>query len=138
MAETEYIHRLTVACPEELVEAANHLALAIGEGPGDFYSFGVPQWQNEDGTRFSVISTAATNLLFAYAGSQLQKRDFAPEEWSAEKAFEAQSVTQIWFGPSEEAPEVPKAEKGKLLGVVGDDIFGILAAMGLSRIPEEF
>ena len=137
MSQTEYVYRLTVAVPESLTIPANHLSVAIGEGPGDYYTFGNLTHQDADGNLYSVMSTAATPLLFAYAGNQLQHRSFAPEDWSFELATQAQFAIQLWMGPTEEQPEPPQVAKDKIVGVLGDDPFAAIAAMGLTKLPEE-
>ena len=137
MSGTEYIYRLNVAVPESLMERANHLAVSIGEAAGDFYSFVNANWQDSQGNLYAVMSTQVTPLLFQYAGSLLERRDFAPDEWSYKLASEAQMAVNIWFGPTEQQPEMPQATPGVILGVVGSDPLGIFAAMGLSRVSEE-
>ena len=137
MSGTAYTSRLNVAVPESLMERANHLAVSIGEAAGDFYSFVNANWQDSQGNLYAVMSTQVTPLLFQYAGSPLEKRDFAPEEWSYKLASEAQLAVNIWFGPTEQQPEIPQAAPGVILGVVGDDPLSIFAAMGLTKLPEE-
>lgn len=137
MSGTMYTSRLNVAVPESLMEPANHLAVSIGEAAGDFYSFTNANWQDAQGNLYAVMSTQVTPLLFEYAGLPLERRDFAPEEWSLELATQAQMAVNIWFGPTQQQPEMPTATPGVILGVVGDDPLGIFAAMGLTRLPEE-
>lgn len=136
MSGTMYTSRLNVAVPESMMEKANHLAVSIGEAAGDFYSFTNANWQDAQGNLYAVMSTQVTPLLFEYAGSPLERRDFAPDEWSLELATQAQMAVNIWFGPTEAQPEMPQATSGVILGVVGDDPLGIFAAMGLSRVEE--
>ena len=137
MSETAYKYRITVACPESLCESANHLAVAVGEMAGDYHSFNNLTHVDQQGNRYSVISTVVTDLFFVYAGSQLVKRDFAPDNWSFRSATEAQMAVNIWAGPTEQKPEMPTAQPGVILGIVGDDCLGVIAAMGLERIAEE-
>ena len=137
MSETAYKYRISVACPESLCESANHLAVAVGEMAGDFHSFDNLTHTDPNGNRYSVISTVVTDLFFVYAGSQLTKRDFAPDDWSFELATQAQMAVSIWAGPTEQQPEPPTAQPGVILGIVGDDCLSVIAAMGLERIAEE-
>jgi hypothetical protein len=104
---------------------------------GDFHSFANLTHEDANGNRYSVISTVVTDLFFAYAGSQLTKRDFAPDNWSFELATQAQMAVNIWAGPTEQQPEPPTAQRDIILGIVGDDCLGVIAAMGLERIEEE-
>lgn len=135
--ETEYRTRITVATPEALCTAANHLACAVGESAGDMATFDNLTHEDANGNKYSVISTVVTDLFFAYAGSQLTKRDFAPDDWSFELATQAQMAVNIWAGPTEQQPEPPTAQPGVILGIVGDDCHGVVKAMGLSVIQEE-
>jgi len=111
------------------MEAANHLAVAIGEGSGDFQTFDQADWVDAEGNKYAVASMQATATLFAYAGSMLQHRDFAPEDWSFELASFAQSKVNLWMGED----EIPTADQEQIVGVVMDDAMQALAAMGLTR-----
>ncbi|XZE20846.1 hypothetical protein SH449x_000736 [Pirellulaceae bacterium SH449] len=130
---TLYAYRLTIAVPEALMTAANHLAVAIGESAGDFESFTQADWIDANGNKYSVASTQATATLFAYAGSQLQRRDFAPEEWSFELASFAQSKIQLWMGEG----DIPTANPEQIVGIVMDDAMMALQAMGLTRVETD-
>ena len=136
MSGTMYTSRLNVAVPESLMVKANHLSVAIGEAAGDFYSFTNANWTDSEGNLYAVMSTQVTPLLFQYAGSPLEHRDFAPDDWSLQLATEAQMAVSIWFGPTEQQPEVPQADTSLILGVVGDNPLAVLSAMGLTRVPE--
>lgn len=127
---TPYVYRLTIAIPEALMTAANHLAVAIGESAGDFQSFTQADWVDSQGNRYAVASTQCTETLFQYAGSPLQKRDFAPEEWSLELASQAQAVVELWMGEGDILPASPE----KIRGVVMDDAALALQALGVTRI----
>lgn len=54
--------RLTLICPETLIEDANALASALGVGPDDGQSFGNPVWIDENGARFAVMSLVSATL----------------------------------------------------------------------------
>ena len=127
---TPYVYRLTCAVPEALIEAANHLAVAIGESAGDFESFQIADWVDSQGNKYAVSSMQCTATLFQYAGGMLQKRDFAPDEWSFELASFAQSKIELWMGDG----EIPTADPDKIVGIVMDDPMGALAALGVLRI----
>ena len=137
MSGTEYIYRLNACVPQSMMEPANHLAVSIGEAAGDFYSFVNADWQDAKGNLYAIISAQVTPLLFQYAVSPLERRDFAPEEWSLQLATEAQAAVSIWFGPTEAQPAIPLAGPDTILGVVGDDPLPIFAAVGLTKLPDE-
>jgi len=127
---TPYVYRLTIAIPEALMEAANHLAVAIGESAGDFQSFTQADWVDSQGNRYAVASTQCTETLFQYAGSPLQRREFAPEEWSLELASQAQAVVELWMGEG----EIPSADPNKIVGIVMDDPAQALQLLGVTRM----
>ena len=137
MSQTEYVYRVTVACPESLMEPANHLAVAVGEMAGDFYTFTDAKYEDEDGSKYAVISTAVTDLFFVLSGSQLEKRSFAPDDWSFELASLAQSKVNLWLGPADQDDVPPLANTEQIVGVVGNDPQAAIAAMGLTLIPVE-
>lgn len=128
-----YVYRLTCAVPEALIEAANHLAVAIGESAGDFESFQIADWVDSEGNKYAVSSMQCTQTLFQYAGGMLTKRDFAPDEWSFELASFAQSKILLWMG---EGP-IPTADPAKIVGIVMDDPRQALDLLGLTRVNDE-
>jgi hypothetical protein len=130
---TPYVYRLTVAVPEALIEAANHLAVAIGESAGDFETFGQADWVDSEGNRYAVASLQCTPTLFQFAGSMLEPRDFAPENWSFELASFAQSKIELWMGEG----DIPSADPDKIVGLVMDDVGQALQLLGLERGSEE-
>ena len=127
---SKYIFRLTVSIPESLIEAANHLAVALGESAGDFETFIQADWQDSEGNKYAVASMQCTETFFQYAGSQLQQRDFAPENWSVELASLAQSKIALWMGEG----DLPTADPDKIVGIVMDDPRAALAALAVERI----
>jgi len=127
---TAYVYRLTVAVPDALIESANHLAVAIGESAGDFQSFTQADWVDTQGNRYAVASTQCTETLFQYAGSPLQRREFAPEEWSFELASQAQAVIQLWLG---EGP-IPSVDPSKIVGIVMNDPMQALQFLKVKRV----
>lgn len=130
---TEYTLRLTIAVPESMMEAANHLAVSIGESAGDFESFVSADWQDAEGNKYAVMSSAITGLLLHYAGTQLQRRDFAPESWSLELAMQAQAAINLWLGDG----DPPTASPDRIAAIVMDDAWTALQLLGVSRIPVE-
>jgi hypothetical protein len=130
---TPYVYRLTCAVPEALIEAANHLAVAIGESAGDFESFQNADWVDAQGNKYAVSSMQCTATLFQYAGGVLTKRDFAPEEWSFELASFAQSKIELWMG---EGP-ILTTDPEKIVGIVMDDPTMALQHLNITRVELE-
>lgn len=124
---TAYVHRLTVAVPEVFIEIANHLAVAIGESSGDFETFSSATWQDAEGNLFAVASLQCTDTLFALAGTPLERRDFAPEDWDASKATQAQSLILLWMGDG----DPPSAEPSRITGLVMDDVRTAIEILGV-------
>lgn len=54
---TQYIHRVTIAVPETLLEKANHLACIVGESAADINTFTNCGWQDSRGNLYAVAST---------------------------------------------------------------------------------
>lgn len=130
---TEYTMRITIAVPESLMVPANHLAVAIGESAGDFESFTIADWQDAEGNKYAVMSSVITGLLLQYAGTPPQQREFAPEEWDAQLAMQAQAAITLWLGEG----DPPAAAPDRITGIVMDDAWTALQLLGVSRIPSE-
>lgn len=64
---TEYIHRVTIAVPENLIEKANHLACIVGESAEDINTFREANWQDADGNLYAVASTVAKPIFLEAA-----------------------------------------------------------------------
>ena len=60
---TEYIHRVTIAVPETLIEKANHLACIVGEFSADINTFREANWQDADGNLYAVASTVVKPIF---------------------------------------------------------------------------
>lgn len=133
MTSTAYTYCLTVACPEALIAAANHLSVAIGESAGDFHTFQQADWEDSSGNKYAVACMRCTATLFAYAGTVLEYRDFAPETWDRELAEEAQAAVVLWLGEG----AMPTALPSKITGLVLDDPYQAIQLLGLTRVTEE-
>jgi hypothetical protein len=62
---THYKHRVTFACPEILMTAANQLMLIGGESPDDDKTFKVANYEDADGNKFSICSTLTKGNFLA-------------------------------------------------------------------------
>lgn len=54
---SEYIYRLNFVVPEALIEAANNLALLIGESEYDIYTYSIAEYQDLSLNKYAVCST---------------------------------------------------------------------------------
>ena len=111
--------RLTIACPEALIQDANQLALAIGLSPADVDTYRVPCWQDAEGNLY-----AACSLIPSPAWIETSLQPLAQPSWAApgeepvdlEAASRAQALVVLWV-PSEEHPTPPLANPSMILAV---------------------
>lgn len=116
---TQYTKRMTVAAPESLIEAANHLALIIGESSADIGTFQTANWKNADGDLYAVCSTVAKPSVLSILDAGL------PEELPAH-AEAADTVK------AQTALDAVKA--GLILLDIDGDPLTVIAEWGLTRI----
>ena len=128
---SEYSLRLTVACPAALTAAANQLALAIGEQPGDDQTFGAADWSDSDGNQYALCSTVATPALIGRAMAQLQAPEHAPGV-DLQAAADAQAAVVLWVSGQDEGPP-PAAAPGQLVGIVHGDALEAVEWLGVGR-----
>ena len=58
---TLYKNHMTIATPQHLIEAANHLALIMGESAADINTFTAANYQDSAGNLYAVCSTVVTD-----------------------------------------------------------------------------
>lgn len=116
--------RVTIACPEGLVENANHLASCVGLCKEDAYTYNNIGWEDAEGTSYSVISAVVGESFFLFAEAELQE-----PLWGAdvEKATQAQKALKF----------DQKASKDSLTVVVGEDVEAAIALLEVVRKKEE-
>ena len=68
---TEYTHRISLAVPEQLIPAANQLALLVGESPDDVNTFTQANWQDADGNLYAVCSALCKPVVLGALTSGL-------------------------------------------------------------------
>jgi len=132
---SEWIHNLTIACPQALIAEANQLALAIGTSPDDVQTFRSADWT--DGTSlFAVANTRAVDMIFEYLAGYSQSPD-APDlpydhamMLAAIDALSFVAVTQ-----QEDGSEVITGnDPAKIRVAVDIDPAHALAIFGLTRV----
>ena len=118
--------RVTIAAPLALIAAANQLARCIGYSEADGETFGPPSHQDASGALYAVASGLVQPAFVGDAISPLVE-----PAWGAdmEAAGAAQAAIALW---QEEAPVVATPET--IAAIVGDDVAGALAALGLVPI----
>lgn len=115
--------RVTIAATVALIAAANQLARCIGYAEADGETFGPASHQDGSGALYAVASGLVQPAFISDAMSPLSE-----PAWGAdmEAAGTAQAAIALW---QEEAPVVATAET--IAAIVGDDVSGALAALGL-------
>lgn len=93
---TKYIHRVTLACPESLIPAANQLALIVGESAGDDQTFSTPSYQDSQGNKYAVASTVVVAGFLAIPSMGLPENPSYAEEADREAAQEALDALTLW------------------------------------------
>lgn len=111
--------RVTMACPEALVEDANQLALCLGYGPQDAQTFGAALWQDATGNRYALSSAVQDEAGLA----RLQGALSAPA-WDCDLAAagRAQGALRMGFA----------AAPGLIAAQVGVSPAAALAALGVT------
>ena len=58
---TRYKHRVTIICPESLMQAANQLTLIAGETSADDKTFTSASYVDANGNKYAICSTVVTD-----------------------------------------------------------------------------
>lgn len=113
--------RVTIACPEALIDDANQLALCLGYGPGDVATDGLPIWQDADGNRYAVASGDVSPAFATAAAAPLVE-----PEWGADLEAAARAQAAITIGLA--------ASPVALAAMFGEDAQAALTLLGLTRV----
>ncbi|SIS84826.1 hypothetical protein [Phaeovulum vinaykumarii] len=122
--------RITVACPESLIEDANHLAMVLAHGPADGQTYGAPGWVDAAGHRYACASFEARAAWIAAAQGPIARPawdDKTTGRYIVNMAAAARAQAALVLAPAP-APAAPDTITA-LAGPTGPDA---LAAMGLS------
>jgi hypothetical protein len=60
---SQYTNRLTLSVPESLIDAANNLALVMGESVSDINTFTQANWQDTSGNLYAVCSAVSKPIV---------------------------------------------------------------------------
>ena len=123
--------RLTVACPDSLVNDANQLAMCLAFSLADGETFRVPcGWQDADAQLYSAASFEASDSWIAAAQQPLVRPAWDVDEViDMVAAARAQAVLVITDEPMLASPF-------KLVALMGPDGPASLTAMGLTPVAE--
>ena len=123
--------RLTIACPATLRSDANQLAMVLGYGPDDAETYVALNWQDADGNLYAAASLPVSDAFTTTAQSLLQRPAWDTDNHvNMAGANRAQAALVFSLEPVEVAPD-------KLTACAGDDALAVLAAMGLTRAPND-
>lgn len=128
MDMTDFIHMLTVICPELHADKANHLAAVLSRDPNGLNSFTSVNYEDELGNRYLVINTRMKQVALDDAGGVLVRPDCDTEnQIDMIKAAEAQTLIK-W-----DLSDVT----GSLTCSLDPDYFGFIESAGLIKIQVE-
>ena len=123
--------RLTIACPDALRDDANNLAMVLGFGPDDVQTYVALNWHDVDGNLYACASLPVSDTFTTTAQSGLQRPAWDTDSAiSMAAANRAQAALVFSLEPVAAMPD-------KLTACVGDDPLAVLAAMGLTRAPND-
>lgn len=130
--------RITIICPAQHRDDANHLAMALGQSEADGLTYGEPAWQDASGNLYSVASLPVSSSFIDRATSALTRPEWDSEPYtiSMAAAERAQAIVQLWQA-TEDDDQPPQADTGAILAMAGDDPLGLLAAAGLKKGAQE-
>lgn len=129
--------RVTLICPEALIDEANHLAMVLGYSAADIDTYGEPRWQDDSGNLYTVASTLVFGAFVENATSALER-----PEWDTDNtvnmaaANRAQSKVSIW-GLSGEEEDDPVLDTEHILALFHPDPHYALGLVGVKHIEEE-
>jgi hypothetical protein len=126
--------RVTIACPEGLIDDANQLATALGQGVADLKSFRATLWQDDQANRFACASFEADEDWVAKAATEIQRPgwDSGPSyAINLTGARRAQTSLQLWLASDTET-QPPAALPDRLTAIAGLSAERALEMMALS------
>lgn len=129
---SEYIHRITVAVPEQCINIANQLALIAGESPADVNTFRQASWQDKDGNKYAVCSAVAKPVVLTIYQSKITELELPEfkQEANIEQAQQALDMLVLYDGTQQVTTDT-------IMCAVDYDPLPTLEAMGLSVIELE-
>ncbi|SMR82199.1 hypothetical protein SAMN04488030_2542 [Aliiroseovarius halocynthiae] len=126
--------RITIICPENMIDDANQFALCVGNIMDDAQTFRSAGWEDAGGMKFALASLLSSDDFPLVASSSLNAPAHAPTADLA-AAMRAQSVLETWSPLMSPLPPAP--DPGKLLAIIGVEPRNVIPLLGLSPIPIE-
>jgi len=134
---SEWIHNLTIACPQALMAEANQLALAIGTSTDDVQTFRAADWT--DGTNlFAVANTRAVDMIFEYLAGYSMSPDAPDLPYDHAMMLAAiDALSFVTMTQHEGGSEVITGNDPTKIRVAVDmDTVRAIALFGLERVQE--
>ncbi len=128
--------RVTVICPEALLDDANQLAMALGQGSADGETFRAINWWNVLGNRYACASYASQAAWVNAPDTTVQRPawDTGPA-YAVNMAGARRAQAALWIDGGDDF--TPMAAAGKLVVVAEMNPGAALVRMGLSQIETE-
>lgn len=129
--------RVTLVCPETMIGDANHLAMALGEGPADGLTFGTPVWRDANGGLYSVASALLPVAVLARLIAPVPRPDWDyGRVVNVAGAGRARAAALVWRADSDDVP--PSAVTAdRVMVIAGLAPEDALRMIGLERLPED-
>lgn len=129
---TDYIHRITIAVPEQYINITNQLALVAGESSADINTFSQASWQDKDGNKYAVCSAVVKPVVLSLYQSKLSELELPEFKQQAdiEQAQQALDMMVLYDGTQQVATDT-------IMCAVDYDPLPTLEAMGLSVTDSE-
>ena len=129
--------RITAAAPAAMLDDSNSLAMCLAYGPSDGNTYGPLNWQDAEGNLYAAASWEAGQGWVTEAQSTLVRPEWDVEPYVVNMAGarRAQAALVFWV-PSEEEPDAPRASTAALTAIGGVDGLEALAMMGLTMVDE--
>lgn len=129
------MNRLTIACPTEHMDIANHYAMALGYSEADGLTYRNPSWQDADGNTYACTSLTVGPSFVGTATSPLVRPAWdANEVVDLTKASQAQALVALWM--PEDGEPVLTASPDQIVAIMGMDGLDAIAAMGLQPVVD--
>lgn len=134
---TDYVNTIVAACPESLLAEGNNLAACLGESIADLSTYVSLNYQDADGVKYAVIEFGSTNTITAHvAGGEAQRPEFDTGS-DIDMPLAQSGMDSLLLMQADEELNYPDPVPGKILYAINTPIRTALAAMKLTRVPEE-
>lgn len=123
--------RITVACPESLVEYANQLAMVLAFSPEDAMTYRGLNWRDSEGNLYAAASFEARPEWIIGAQSELVRPLWDTEPYTINLVAAKRAQASLVF-----AQELILARPDKLTAMAGVEGVEALMLMGLFPVEE--